>query len=128
MFWANTSADNGVLSGSARIVLVRVFPPRRYDLVIVIDGIPAFFDKPAFIKNQDTVRAAKIIINQTTILGQNSVIVPRCVADKSLHGSYIAVFYSQGNGLYGFSLQRTKNLSVNNPRLSEGDYSGNHMQ
>jgi len=25
-----------------------------------------------------------------------------------LHGSYIAVFYSQGNGLYGFSLQRTK--------------------
>jgi hypothetical protein len=72
------------------------------------DRVLALFDKAAFVENQGTVRTAKVIVNKTTILGYNVIIIPWRITDKTLHCSDIAIFHGQRDGFNGFSLERTE--------------------
>jgi hypothetical protein len=69
------------------------------------NGILALFDKTAFIEDQSTVRASKIIVNVTTKLVHDFIIAPWCIADKPLHGPGIAAFNGKGYRLDGFAFK-----------------------
>jgi hypothetical protein len=69
------------------------------------DRVLPFLDKTAFVKDQGAIWAAEIITNQTTILGHNPVIVPRCVADKPLQCPDVSVFQSECDRFNGFAFQ-----------------------